>query len=184
MYPRKLSILLFKTFLFTTLLLPLSNCGFQPLYQKAEPGVQGNYSADLGLIEIALIPEREGQYLRNAILDQTQAYQTDYIPYILKISLEFDEDDLGLKEDKTPTRTFISVIATYKLVNKADGFVITEGRISKHGQYQQDLSGFNKRLNRKKEIENLLIAIRDQMVRRMVITMRKIERNEITTQQN
>ena len=54
-------------FILLTSLLCLTACGFTPVY-----GTQSNkvVSQNLEQIEIALIPNREGQFLRNALIDR------------------------------------------------------------------------------------------------------------------
>ena len=54
-------------FILLTSLLCLTACGFTPVY-----GTQANKVASQNLeqIEIALIPNREGQFLRNALIDR------------------------------------------------------------------------------------------------------------------
>lgn len=49
-------------------LLCLSACGFTPVYKSN--GEQSGATRSLNQIDIAIIPDREGQFLRNALIDR------------------------------------------------------------------------------------------------------------------
>lgn len=64
----------------------LAACGFQPLYGTAQNTPAGVETA-LAQIDIAVIPNREGQYLRNALIDRFYPDARPAIPrYTLEIS--------------------------------------------------------------------------------------------------
>ena len=51
-------------------ILLLSACGFSPMYGANSSKNNTAIKTELTDIEIALIPDREGQYLRNALIDR------------------------------------------------------------------------------------------------------------------
>lgn len=72
-------------------LFALSSCGFSPMYgtaSKTDGNSQqsGSVKSNLSQIEIDIIPDRSGQFLRNALIDQfyTSGTPTN-APYRLKI---------------------------------------------------------------------------------------------------
>jgi len=46
---------------------PLSGCGFQPVYMPTASGKAGVAQRELAAIHVALIPDRPGQVLRQAL---------------------------------------------------------------------------------------------------------------------
>lgn len=155
------------------LCLLLANCGFQPLHVDNHAQSDHRFIHDLGLIEIGHLPEREGQILRNAILDQIQSYQGKHFPFFLEMNLTINEKELGTRKDKSTTRRFVRITLEYKLRRRDDGYVISESKIRKEGQYQQDLSGFVTHIGKEKVTENLLLQIRNQLIRNLIIALRK-----------
>ncbi len=55
-------------FLILTTVLFLTACGFAPVYKSGGEG-QKNVSAALNQVDIAIIKDRDGQFLRNALND-------------------------------------------------------------------------------------------------------------------
>ena len=105
------------------LLVLLGGCGFQPVYRDggAETGAARPLLVDLAYIDIAVIADREGQILRNLLLDRLQprgsAAQTDYT---LRTRLNISTSDLGVQLDETTERSRVDVSASYTL--SGDGF--------------------------------------------------------------
>lgn len=98
-------------------------CGFAPMY-GGSAAVEANYAA----IEISNIPDRDGQYLRNLLIDRlyTRGRPAD-ARYELKIEpLKTVATDLGIQKDATVTRTEIEIDARMALVEKATGKTVLE----------------------------------------------------------
>lgn len=48
----------------------LTACGFSPMYGKSAATNNASIKSNLDLVEIAVIPDREGQFLRNELIDR------------------------------------------------------------------------------------------------------------------
>lgn len=66
----------------------LSGCGFEPVYGNHGSAVSG-VEDDLSFVDIGIIPNREGQYLRNALMDrfyrsapQEKRYSLSFTPIV------------------------------------------------------------------------------------------------------
>lgn len=99
-----------------------AGCGFQPLY-----GGRGaaNVSAKLQQVDIGVIPDQQGQKLRNLLIDR---FYKDGWPsqsqYRLLTSLTASEQKLALQKDATAVRAQLIVNAPYQLVDSNTGKVV------------------------------------------------------------
>lgn len=90
--------------LLLSLLLLISACGFQPLHGTMgghEQAVEDAFSR----IKIATIPDREGQYLKNALIDSLHrngmAQDTDYVLNVMPITESLINLDITRESDTT-----------------------------------------------------------------------------------
>lgn len=98
----------------------LAGCGFRPVY--------GNYSAvamsgaDLGQVAIEPIGDRNGQVLRNLLIDRFYADGRPADPsHRLQIRLAATTEDLGIRRDATATRARLRLVADYELLDTSTG---------------------------------------------------------------
>lgn len=85
-------------------LLALAGCGFHPLYASDGPG-PGPAREGLGLISVAIIPERVGQLLRQAL--QARFDHGDAPPakrFDLSVGFWINAEGIGIQQDSTVTR--------------------------------------------------------------------------------
>ncbi len=99
-----------------------SACGFRPVYgvnRDTPTGVEEN----LARVEIASIPDREGQYLRNALIDRFYREGRPFDPaYILTVSpVQETITDLDITKTSDTTRTQLRLAINYTLSDKATG---------------------------------------------------------------
>ena len=82
----------------------LASCGFHPMYGEfAGSGI--NRTAQMGQVDIASIPDRNGQILRNHLIDRMyQKGRPDRPLYRLSVSIVATEQDLGIQKDSSATR--------------------------------------------------------------------------------
>jgi LPS-assembly lipoprotein len=105
----------------------LAACGFRPLY--GERGVQALSSEELAAVQIDLIRDREGQMLRNELLDRFQAAGSAVKPlYGLSINLQISRAALGIQTDQTATRVNLTMTASYVVRDVATGTVMFTGQ--------------------------------------------------------
>ena len=128
-------MLLYKRFLCLLTLscqLVLTGCGFQPLYMKTTT----NVTEELQKVKVAVIPNRNGQILRNHLIDRLSTRNPSVVPaYQLKVSLAEKSDNLAFRRDHTPRHTRIRITATYRLIDLDSGKVIVTGNTSQIASY-------------------------------------------------
>ena len=97
----------------------LVGCGYQPLYGDRANAVT---SEDLALIYIAPVPDRNGQQLRNFLLEELNASGQPSRPiYTLTIGLNVVSTGVSLSRDSTTSRTSITATAKYSLTETGSG---------------------------------------------------------------
>lgn len=121
----------------------LAACGFEPLYgeragtpptgQYAQPeGVRG----DLAGTRVAMIPDRLGQFLRNALVDRLNPTGEPERPvYYLMIRLHEEQESVLVRGDETSTATNLRLIADFE-IRDPQGAVLNTG-------YSRAISRFN-----------------------------------------
>lgn len=108
------------------MVLVLGACGFQPVY--GTKAGQQSVSAALQGMEISSIPDREGQILRNHLIDRFHLRQTPTNPqYRLAVSAVNGRTvRLGIARDATTTRAQYEANVTYVLKDaRADEVLLT-----------------------------------------------------------
>lgn len=107
-----------RLLLLVTCNLLLTSCGFQPLYGSA--GAQSQITAEQGLdqVDIALIPDAEGVYLRNALIDKFYRYGYPAQPrYELRVAkIEQEESDFDVTIESEATRRQLTLYAQVSLM--------------------------------------------------------------------
>ncbi|HET8727909.1 MAG TPA: LPS assembly lipoprotein LptE [Alphaproteobacteria bacterium] len=104
----------------------LAACGFQPLYGETQMGV---VAAQFAETEVAVIPNRSGQILRNYLIeDLNPSGRPDDPAYVLNVGLNETFRDLAIRKDATATRANLIVSASYRLRN-GDGEPLTSGSV-------------------------------------------------------
>ena len=122
------------------LLLLLNACGFQPLYGDNKG--QAN-STELAKIEISAISERNGQYLRQELVDRMHSHgQQTPAQYVLSVGTIEAKGDQTISKDATVTRSFIRHTAQYILTDKNTGKKILERSLIASNSYNNLFSEF------------------------------------------
>jgi LPS-assembly lipoprotein len=98
-------------------LLALSGCGFSPVYGSHDNNT--TVTAQLGDIAIDNISERQGQILRNDLIDRMYAKGRPASPhYRLSVKIRSTVEDLGIQADATSTRSLLNMYADYTLLDE------------------------------------------------------------------
>lgn len=99
-------------------LLALTGCGFHPVYGSRGNKEGAKVSVALNSVAIDSIPERNGQILRNELVDKMYGATRPARPaYRLKISLRNSEEDLGILANATATRSLLNMYGDYVLTD-------------------------------------------------------------------
>lgn len=114
----------------------LSACGFTPLYKD---GGKAPHAA----IWVPNIPNREGQFLRNLLIDRLYAQGAPETPrYALSVTkLNKIVHSLGIRKDATSTRGQMEITARLTLQDPATGAALLQRDLAASG-------GFNRLDNR------------------------------------
>ncbi len=141
-----------KTFLLLSLLL-ISACGFEPIY-SSNPST----SAKLADIEISNIPDYEGQYLRNALIDR---FYPNARPinarYILNVSpVQESTTNLDITKNANTTRTQLKLSTRINLIDQQSGEAILTRHLKAISSYNVLTSEFATRVSAKNMRENTL----------------------------
>jgi LPS-assembly lipoprotein len=99
-------------------LLALSGCGFHPLYAPSATGTSVARSG-LGQISVALIPERTGQLLRQALQARFDHGDAPIAKkYDLVVGFGIGQEALGIERDNGVTRVRFVGKATWSLLSR------------------------------------------------------------------
>jgi LPS-assembly lipoprotein len=92
----------------------LAACGFSPIYMSH--GSNEPVAKALNNVEIASIPDRQGQMLRNHLIDRMYTSGRPAHPVAtLEVKLRSTETDVGTQKDATTVRRELSLWADYVL---------------------------------------------------------------------
>lgn len=107
-------------------LIGLTGCGFRPLY--GERSAASVTAPELAAIQIDSIANREGQLVRNNLLDKMQPRGMAPKPlYRLTVSVGIARESLGIRTDETATRGSLTMNASYTLIDLASGSQMMSG---------------------------------------------------------
>jgi LPS-assembly lipoprotein len=95
----------------------LSGCGFQPVYMPTASGTAGVAQRELAAIQVALIPDRPGQLLRQALQDRLEMGASGIARrYDLTVSFWIAGEGIAVQQDSTATRLRETGNANWTLV--------------------------------------------------------------------
>ncbi len=155
-------------------LLSLSGCGFEPMY--------GTHSATAEAVDVALpnidignIPDRDGQYLRNQLIDRlyTSGRPAD-APYLLTFSkLQKNITDLGIQKDATATRAEVQITAHMELVDKSTNKPVLQRDLKTVGAYNLLDDQLATIVSQQKITESILQEMKDDAVTELGLYFRR-----------
>lgn len=83
----------------------LSGCGFQPVYMPTASGKPGVAQRELAAIQVAIIPDRPGQLLRQALQERLEGSDTGVARrYDLNVSYYIAGEGIAIQPDSNVTR--------------------------------------------------------------------------------
>jgi len=131
------------------LVLSLTACGFTPMYGDNAGHAGVSAGAGLDHVEIAVIPDASGVYLRNALIDRF--YQNGYpsIPTHLLTLSKIDElnRDLDITIESEATRKQIKLSTDLTLTDKASGAVVLSRHLTAVTSYNVVVTQFATRIS-------------------------------------
>lgn len=111
-----------KILLFLSVLL-LSACSFSPMYGSENAQNNSSTKSNLNQVEISIIPDRSGQYLRNELIDR---FYTDGYPsnprYKLSVApIQETVSDFDITLESEATRQQIKLATSLNLIDLESG---------------------------------------------------------------
>lgn len=108
----------------------LAGCGFRPLYQDPEPAAGAvSVGTELAAVEIAPIPDRVGQLVRNDLLYHTGGREDGGgADYRLDVRLTESISELAVESTGFATRSNLRLSAVYTLIDLGSGRRLVNGR--------------------------------------------------------
>lgn len=158
------------------MLLTLSACGFEPMYAAGNAAAKTLSTATPG-IEVASIPDREGQHLRNLLIDRLYANgRPADAPYLLQISpLETEIVNMGIQRNAAATRAQMRIIAHLQLIDKSTGKVLLQRTVKADGAYNLLDNQLATLVSQQNVTENVLREISDTAVTELALYFRRQE---------
>jgi len=143
----------------------LAACGFKPLYEAG--GSSAAMQAKLSAIEVAPIPDRLGQIMRNRLLDRLNV--TASREYRLDIVLMQATEGYGVRPDAATTQEQLTVRAQVKLVSLVDETVLFEEEMRVRTSYDIVLSDFATVTQREDSARRLVLELAERIHRRLAL---------------
>ncbi|HOO82638.1 MAG TPA: LPS assembly lipoprotein LptE [Alphaproteobacteria bacterium] len=164
----KIKIALFLVF--ATCTLQLTSCGLHPVYgvnKYTAVGVEEHLAA----IEIGGIPDREGQFLRNALIDRFYRAGRPVNPlYKLTVSpVSESRRDLDVTIDSDTTRGQLTLKTNISLIDKQTGKVLLQRPLRSIASYNILASEFANRVSEQNTRENALNGLARQIEEQLAL---------------
>ena len=157
-------------FLLSFAVLFVAACGFHPVYGVNKYTATG-VEEYLQHIEIANIPNREGQYLRNQLIDQFYRNGRLLNPrYTLSINnIQETERDLDITIDSDTTRGQLRLGTTMQLIDKGTNEVLLQRTLRSIASFNIIESEFANRVSEQDTRENLLNDLARQIEEQLAL---------------
>ena len=155
--------------------LPLAGCGFHPVYMSSAGGEPGVAQREFASIYVAIIPDRPGQELRQALQQRLEGTGADPKPtYTLNVSYWITGEGIAIQPDTSTTRIRLFGNANWRLVGRDPGqTLVTSGYARAEDAINViDTQYFSADLQTEASQSYLAEAIADQITTRLAIFFR------------
>jgi LPS-assembly lipoprotein len=160
-------------------LLLLAGCGFEPLYGKTEymQSADPDMATSRAAIDIANVPDREGQRLRNLLIDRLYVRGRPAVGhYTLALTpLQNSTTNLGIRKDATSTRAMTTIGTHIKLVENSTGRVLLERDVHAVGGYNQLDNQLATITSKRSVTDHMLEELSDSVVREIDLYFNRVE---------
>lgn len=160
--------MLLVLFLITDTCFLITGCGFTPLYGDS---ASGPMQSRLNAVEIGSIPDHQGLYLRNQLIDRfyrhgapaDPAYSLQFTPLIIS------KTDLDLTKNASATRSQLSASTTMTLTDKKTGQTVLSRSLYSSASYNILDSRFTTRVSESNAEENALTDLARQAEQQILL---------------
>lgn len=152
----------------------LSGCGFEPMYQSAGQYDSG-VAQDFKNVSIPAIPNREGQILRNELIDRLHGgSEVINARYRLQISrIGEARRNFDITETSDTTRTQLRLTSEMRLIDTESNKIALTRRLESFASYNILESQFTTRVSRDYARENALRDMAGQIERQLALYLRQ-----------
>ena len=152
----------------------LTACGFHPVYgvnKHTSIGVEEKLAAT----QINTIPDREGQFLRNALIDRFYRAGRPINPaYTLSIDpIRESKRDLDITIDADATRGQLRLTTTMRLDDQSTGETLLERQLVSITSYNILASEFTNRVSEQNTRENALRDLAEQIENQIALYFKR-----------
>lgn len=154
--------------------LVIAACGFRPLYGTAANVENGAVAATLSRVQIDNIPDRSGQYLRNALIDRFYDSGRPVDPlYTLQIvNLRESLTDLDITKSSSATRAQLRLEADIVLIDHRGAQTAMQRHLISITSYNVLNSQFTTRVSEQAARQSALDDLAGQIERHMALFLR------------
>lgn len=144
----------------------LSACGFQPIYGTSRSS-DSPVAAALNQVTIANIPDRQGQILRNRLIDRFYHNGRPTDPtHTLSITITATEIDLAIQKDATASRRQLNLNADYRLTDQ-QGREVQSGTARSIVSYNKLQAQYGTLASRDNALDRALQEVAEQITNRV-----------------
>lgn len=165
----------FRTLAAGAVLLAVSACGFRPLYAPPAEDRSGQsvYAFDaMQAVEIGLIPDRSGQYLRNKLVRLIHPEgKSAASKYALTVTFSESRAELDVQQSAIATRANLIVTANYQVTDLVSGVGLGSGNVRSTSGFNIFDSEFQTLVAEQGARERALDAIAEQIRVRLAILL-------------
>lgn len=151
--------------------LAVSACGFRPLYGTHSAARTADVAAALEDVRINSIPDRSGQYLRNALIDRFYRGGRPVDPaYTLHVApLRETLTDLDITKSSSATRAQLRLDADIALIEQAGGATVMRRKLIAITSYNILQSRFTTRVSEDAARQSALDDLAAQIERHLAL---------------
>lgn len=137
------------TVLLSFALLLLASCGFTPMYGSAAGGTGVSATAGLDRVDISIIPDGSGVFLRNDLIDRfyQNGYPSSPTHTLTVTRIEELGRDLDITIESEATRKQIKLTTTLTLIDKASGTSVLSRKVTAITSYNVVSTQFATRIS-------------------------------------
>ncbi|HTI87911.1 MAG TPA: LPS assembly lipoprotein LptE [Alphaproteobacteria bacterium] len=149
------------------LTLAVAGCGYHPLY-----GTQARSASttELGSVYVGPIANRDGQILRNFLIEQLNENEQPGNPtHTLTVNLQIQSTGIALSRDNTTSRTSITAVAAFTLVAAATNKPVLNSRARATTSYDVLQSDYATLVSREDAVNRTLREVSDEMRTRLAV---------------
>ena len=154
----------------------LAGCGFKPVYMRTASGNAGPAQRDLAAIDVAIIPDRPGQLLRQALQDRLEGSGSgEQRRFELRVSFWISGEGLAINPDTTSSRVRLIGNANWTLIAQDPGrtLLLSGGAHAVDGLNTFDAQFFGGDLETEQVQRRLADEVADQITAQLAIYFRK-----------